>query len=158
MPQIYVRGVSQGQVLPVDEAILSRWFFRPWPTGRKLKILRTFVIVRAVAMGLACLCFLGVPVILVFILIGPSKQLPLGVHGWPWLGVVPRLSGFGWWDGNFDRWDFIWFKSSFAVVIGVLSTVVGYAAGTSRQLVLDMHEKKLRQVCTSSRYRWPDFA
>ena len=37
----------------MDEALLSSWIFRPWPTGRKFKLLRTNLLLRALAMGFA---------------------------------------------------------------------------------------------------------
>ena len=54
--QIFGQGVMQGRILPVDEALLSSWIFRPWPTGRKFKLLRTNLLLRALAMGFAT-CF-----------------------------------------------------------------------------------------------------
>ena len=43
-----------------------------------------------------------------------------------------------------SRWDFIWFKSTFAVGIGAICVVVGYAAGTSRLLLRDITERTRR--------------
>jgi len=78
---------------------------------------------------------------LIFIVIGPRNQHPLGTSN-GWWGWTPTVHGLGWWDARFDRFDFVWFKSSFALAIGLLTTFVGYAAGTSRQLVRDMREAK----------------
>lgn len=143
-PEICHKGVLRGRVAPVDEAILDRWFLRPWPTGRRIKLLRQFVILRAVMMGLACTIIIGVPTVCVLILIGPADQPIFGQAGIGWLGITPTVHGFGWWDGNFDRWTFVWVKSSFACALGVISVVVGYAAGTSRELVSDITEKEAR--------------
>lgn len=80
------------------------------------------------------------------IVIGPEKQLPFGPdgYGFGWLGVVPRFWGVGWWDGTMDRWTFVWFKSVFAVTVGLICVVVGYAAGTSRVLLKDITERTQR--------------
>jgi hypothetical protein len=86
-PEICAKGVMRGRVNPVDEAILGRWFLRPWPTGRRTPLLRQvdsifrgsicveclnvgcmtlgalgrgqFVLLRAIAMGLATTLFIG---------------------------------------------------------------------------------------------------
>ena len=142
--EICNKGVMLGRVQPVDERLLDRWFFLPWATGRRTKTLRQFPLLRAAMMGVCTTFYCGLPTVIVLIVIGPQKQLPFGPHGIPWLDIVPRFWGFGWWDGNMSRWDFIWFKSTFAVGIGVICVVVGYAAGTSRLLLRDITERTRR--------------
>jgi len=142
--EICNKGVMLGKVQPVDERLLDRWFFLPWATGRRTKTLRQFPLLRAAMMGVCTTFYCGLPTVIVLIVIGPQKQLPFGPHGIPWLDIVPRFWGFGWWDGNMSRWDFIWFKSTFAVGIGAICVVVGYAAGTSRLLLRDITERTRR--------------
>ena len=125
----------------MDERILDSWLLRPWATGRRAKVLREFVLLRAAMMCFCTTLYCGIPVVLVLVLIGPSKQLPFGPSGISWLDIVPRLYGFGWWDGRMSRWKFIWFKSAFAATVALICVVVGYAAGTSRVLLKDIAQR-----------------
>jgi hypothetical protein len=143
-PEICQKGVMVGKVQPVDERILDRYFLRPWATGRRTKALREFVLLRAAMMGFCTTLYCGLPVVLVLVAIGPEKQLPFGSSGISWLGIVPRLYGTGWWDGRMSRWTFIWVKSAFAVAVGMICVVVGYAAGTSRVLLGDITARTRR--------------
>lgn len=136
--EVCQNGVMDGKVQPVDERILDRWLLRPWATGRRTKALREFVLLRAAMMSLCTTLYCGVPVLIVLVLIGPQKQLPFGPSGISWLGIVPRLYGFGWWDGRMSRWVFIWIKCSFAATVASICVIVGYAAGTSRVLLRDI--------------------
>lgn len=142
--EVCQNGVMKGLVYPVDEKILDRWLLRPWATGRRTKALREFVLLRSAMMGLCTTIYCGVPVVIVLMLIGPKKQLPFGPSGISWLDIVPRLYGFGWWDGRMSRWTFIWIKSSFAATVASICVIVGYAAGTSRVLLRDITERTRR--------------
>ena len=136
--EVCQNGVMDGKVQPVDERILDRWLLRPWATGRRTKALREFVLLRAAMMSLCTTLYCGVPVLIVLVLIGPHKQLPFGPSGISWLGIVPRMYGFGWWDGRMSRWTFIWIKCSFAATVASICVIVGYAAGTSNRAVRDI--------------------
>lgn len=91
---------------------------------------------------------------MVMIIIGPEKQLPFGPAGISWLGIVPRFWGFGWWDGTMARWTFVWFKSVFAVTVGLVCVVVGYGKVTHNLPVRAIHGPILTDcLCLQPRAR-----